>query len=63
MTALDAAVTIPLPLLEALLRHCQDSAATARADLLHERDRVDRLTSGLLQIAIHATPRPGQGAP
>lgn len=44
-------------LLDALLRHYQGASDmhTVRADLLHERDRVDKLTSGLLQIAIHAT--------
>ena len=44
-------------LLDALLRFYQGSAdtQTLRADLLHERNRVDKITSGLLQIAIHAT--------
>jgi hypothetical protein len=44
-------------LLDALLRHYQgaEDLRTVRSDLLHERGRVDRLTSGLLQIAIHAS--------
>ena len=44
-------------LLDALLRHYQGASDmhTVRADLLHERGRVDKLTSGLLQIAIHAS--------
>ena len=55
--------TIKLPgeaaraLLDALLRHYQGASDmhTVRSDLLHERERVDKLTSGLLQIAIHAS--------
>ena len=44
-------------LLDALLRHYQGAAdtQTLRSDLLHERNRVDKITSGLLQIAIHST--------
>lgn len=49
-------------LLDALLRHYQGASDmhTVRSDLLHERGRVDKLTSGILQIAIQAS---GSGWP
>ena len=39
-------------LLEALLRHYEGASDmhTARADLLHERGRVDRLTAAMVEI-------------
>lgn len=44
-------------LLDALVRRYEGASDmhTVRSDLLHERGRVDKLTSGLMQIAIHAT--------
>jgi hypothetical protein len=44
-------------LLDSLLRHYQGASDmhTVRADLLNERNRVDKLSSALMQIAIHAT--------
>lgn len=44
-------------LLDALLRHYEGASDMhiARQDLIHERNRVDKLTSGLMQIAIHAS--------
>jgi len=49
-------------LLDTLLRHYQGASDmhTVRQDLLHERNRVDKLTSGLMQIAIQAS---GSGWP
>ena len=41
------------PLLDALLRHYQGASDmhTVRADLLHERGRVDKLTDAMIKIA------------
>lgn len=42
------------PLLDALLRHYQGASDmhTVRADLLHERGRVDKLTDAVIGIAV-----------
>lgn len=61
LTTADPTLKLPgeaaRALLDALLRFYQGAAdtQTIRADLIHERNRVDKLTSGLLQIAIHST--------
>jgi hypothetical protein len=45
-------------LLEALLRHYQGASDmhTMRSDLLHERERVDKLTGAVIAIATHEPP-------
>ena len=55
-----APATLTLPeeaaraLLDALLRHYQGASDmhTVRADLLHERSRVDKLTDTLIELAV-----------
>jgi hypothetical protein len=59
LAADEPSVTMVLPndaaraLLEALLRHYQGASDmhTVRADLLHERGRVDKLTDAVIRIA------------
>lgn len=48
------------PLLDALTRHYQGAsdAHTVRADLLHERGRVDKVTDALIRIATGSSDGP-----